>query len=108
MSKFTQRLSRWAEENLAAIAEQTLEDWGERQDVKYRDLLKQGFAKITANPLTSGSKDRDEIFPRCRSFHVGRHVILYRIGGNVVEVARVLHDSMDLDRHIPPEFQDMR
>ena len=90
---------------MAGIAEYTLETWGERQTVKYRNLLEQGFAKIAAAPLTPRSKDRDELFPGCRSFHVGKHVILYRVKGDVVEVARVLHDSMELDRHIPAEFR---
>lgn len=107
MPRFTQQLSRWAEEDLVGIAEHTLETWGERQFAKYRALLDQSFAKIAGNPLTLRSKDRHEIFPGCRTFHVGRHVILYRIKGNVVEIARVLHDSMECERHIPPEFQEI-
>jgi toxin ParE1/3/4 len=103
----TQRLSKWAEIDLAGIAEYTLDAWGERQTAKYRDILQQGFSKITADPLTPRSKDREELFPGCRSLHVGKHVILYRVKGNVVEVARVLHDSMELDRHIPSEFHEV-
>ena len=34
-----------------------------------------------------------------------RHFLLYRVTGNLVEVARVLHDSRDLERHIPDAFQ---
>ncbi len=106
MPKFTLQLSRWAEADLVGIAEHTLETWGDRQLVKYRDLLEQGFSKITRDPFTPRSKEREELFSDCRSLHIGRHVILYRAKGNTVQVARILHDSMELDRHIPPEFQD--
>jgi toxin ParE1/3/4 len=35
----------------------------------------------------------------------GRHFIMYRAAsGNVIEVVRILHDAMDLARHIPPEL----
>jgi len=35
----TQRLSKWAEIDLAGIAEYTLDTWGEPQTAKYCDLL---------------------------------------------------------------------
>ena len=64
-------------------------------------------AALEAGPEIAGSAARDEIPPGLRSLHVGRlgrrgrHFILYRPAvGEVVEVLRILHDAMDLARHI--------
>ncbi len=43
---------------------------------------------------------REAVAPGLRCSHVGRHLIFYRpvVGG--IEVIRILHDSMDVDRHL--------
>lgn len=33
----------------------------------------------------------------------GRHVLLFRAGDQTLEIIRILHSSMDLKRHLPPE-----
>ena len=104
MPKLQQQLSRWAESDLANIFDYTLTTWGEQQFEKYRSLLEESFEDIAINPLLPRSKDRKELFPGCRSLHVGRHVILYRVKDNAVQIARVLHDSMELELHIPSEM----
>jgi toxin ParE1/3/4 len=50
---------------------------------------------------------RDEIQPGLRSIHVarhgrrGRHLVLYRIAeGETIDILRMLHDSMDIGRHV--------
>jgi toxin ParE1/3/4 len=55
-----------------------------------------------------GSKARDDIFPGVRTLHVARqgynarHFIIFRGGaGQSIEVLRLLHDSMELARHLP-------
>jgi len=102
--KFLLLLSKWAEDDLAGIADYTLETWGEHQLARYRSLLEQGFDTITRDPNSLRSKAREELFPGCRSLHIGRHLILYRVKGSTVEIARVLHDSMELERHLPTEL----
>ncbi len=41
-----------------------------------------------------------------RRGRAGRHLVVYRIGGtedpSIIEVIRLLHDSMDLSRHVDP------
>ena len=51
---------------------------------------------------------RDEIIPGIRTLHVerhgrrGRHFLVYRAAdGQTVEIGRILHDRMDLQRHLP-------
>jgi toxin ParE1/3/4 len=73
-----------------------------------RNTLKDG-------PDILGSKVRDEIEPGIRSLHVarlgrkGRHFVVFRLGGDrTIDVLRVLHDSMELPRHLPAanDFQN--
>jgi len=44
--------------------------------------------------------------PRVRTLHIarhGRHFLLYRtVYGRIIEISRILHDRMDLPRHLPP------
>lgn len=104
MPKRMLQLSKWAEQDLAKIAEYTLQTWGEQQLIKYRALLEQGFATTVRDPHGPQSKDREELFQGCRSFHIGRHVMLYRVKDGTVQIARILHESMEMERHIPSEF----
>lgn len=60
--------------------------------------------------ICPGSAGRDEILIGLRTVHVarrghrGRHFIKYRAADDqVIEVLRILHDAMDLVRHIPSE-----
>jgi plasmid stabilization system protein ParE len=54
-----------------------------------------------------GSTLRDDIAPGIRTLHVarsgrkGRHLVVFRVGGDrTIDVLRLLHDSMDLPRHL--------
>lgn len=56
--------------------------------------------------MALNTKAREDIAPGLRLLHAGgrgRHVLLFRpAGDNVIMVLRILHDAMDLARHIPP------
>ncbi len=104
MPKLHQQLSRWAETDLANIFDYTLETWGERQFEKYRALLEESFEALARDPFLIQSNDRSELFAGCRSLHVGRHLILYRVKDKTLQIARVLHDTMELELHIPSEL----
>ncbi|MGD9965645.1 MAG: type II toxin-antitoxin system RelE/ParE family toxin [Hyphomonadaceae bacterium] len=50
--------------------------------------------------------EREEIGSGYRTIHLarpGRHLILYRVEGTAVLIVRILHDSMELSRHVPKE-----
>ena len=106
MPSLTYKLSEYAEKDLAGIFDYTLQTWGEEQFRRYRDKLQEALDEICKNPLSVRSKSRDELFKGCRSFSAGKHVILYRVKEVRVEIARVLHQSMDLERHIPSEYRE--
>ena len=102
------RLGAETEQDFRDILEWTAEMFGERQVDIYRATLPNALATLTGGPQIPGSVDREEILPGLRTLHVarnqrrGRHFIMYRAGaGNVIEVLRILHDAMDLARHVP-------
>jgi toxin ParE1/3/4 len=77
----------------------------------YRAALLEALAALEAGPDVPGSVAREEIRPNLRTFHVarhgrrGRHLIMYCAAeDHVIEIVRILHDAMDLARHLPPEI----
>lgn len=104
--KWRTRIGAAAELDFANILKWTVENFGERQSRIYRDVLVQAIEELAADPYLAASQTRDEILPGFRTLHVrrrnrrGRHLLLYRVvQGEIIEIARILHDSMDLQRH---------
>ncbi|MGX4801881.1 type II toxin-antitoxin system RelE/ParE family toxin [Bradyrhizobium guangdongense] len=104
------RLGAAAEVDFANILRWTTENFGPRQARIYRDTLVQAIGALAEGPEVAGSKSRDEIAPGLRTLHIGRrgrrgsHFLMYRVGPeSMIEVARILHDRMDLQRHIPTD-----
>jgi toxin ParE1/3/4 len=55
----------------------------------------------------AGTRARDDIRPDVRTLHVarqgrkGRHFVVFREAeGGMIDVLRLIHDSMDLPRHL--------
>jgi len=104
------RLGAEAERDFLRILQYTAETFGPRQTEIYKTTLMDALAELTQGPNVAGSTARDEILPGLRTLHVarrgrrGRHFIMYRATeGRVLEVLRILHDAMELDRHIPSD-----
>jgi toxin ParE1/3/4 len=106
--KWRVRLGAAAELDFANILKWTTENFGARQSRLYRDTLVQAIGELAGGPDVAGSKARDEIMRGLRTLHVarhgrrGRHFLLYRVApGRIIEIGRILHDRMDLQRHLP-------
>jgi toxin ParE1/3/4 len=106
------RLGSEAEKDFAHILKHTRDNFGQRQVEIYQSTLLETLALLENGPDVPGSVARDEILSGVRTVHVarrgrrGRHFIMYRATDEqVVEVLRILHDAMDLARHIPPETE---
>ena len=106
--KWRVRLGAVAELDFANILRWTTLNFGAQQSRIYRDTLVRAVGELANGPDVAGSKARDEIMPGLRTLHVarhgrrGRHLLLYRIGkGRIIEIGRILHDQMDLQRHLP-------
>jgi toxin ParE1/3/4 len=74
--------------------------WGELQMLQYRTSLDQALAELGDYPEIG--RQRDQLFPGCRSLHVERHVLYYRIKDQEIEIARILHEHADAVRHLKP------
>ena len=97
------RLSKFAERDLAEILRYTIKTWGIEQGAAYFQLLTVAKTRIVNNPLLPGSKTRDDLADGCRAFRVAKHLIFYRVSGDCVEIARILHESMDFTQHVGEE-----
>mgnify|MGYP001207911760 CR=1 FL=1 len=106
------RLTAAAEADFREILRWTLEQFGEAQARIYAETLSTALEALAAGPKVIGAKARDDIAKGLFTLHVarrgrkGRHFVMFRIGRNqdrkVIEILRLLHDAMDLPRHLPP------
>jgi toxin ParE1/3/4 len=108
---WTVRLTKTAESDYQSIIVWTLREFGDLQARIYADTLSAALVALTAGPTTVGAKERSEIGKGVFTLHVarggrkGRHFVLFRVGPGKqqrhIEVLRLLHDAMDLSRHVP-------
>jgi toxin ParE1/3/4 len=76
----------------------TMAQWGEQQAERYLQQLEQCCERLVAHPELG--KARDELRVGYRSILEGSHIIIYRSHQNRIEVVRILHRRMDIERHI--------
>lgn len=103
---WTPKLSREAEQDYAKIIAWTVKTFGSRQAQRYRALFKEAHARLAQDPLAAPARTREDLGVGYRVMHLsrpGRHYLIYRIEERRVVVVRILHDSMDLSRHLPTE-----
>jgi toxin ParE1/3/4 len=102
------RLTDQAELDLLDISRWTFENFGARQAEHYVETILLAIEALTDGPDTLGTKARDELAPGVRTLHIARHgrkarhFVVFRVADDqALEVLRLLHDSMDLARHLP-------
>jgi toxin ParE1/3/4 len=106
------RLTAAAEVDFQGILRWTVEQFGEAQAHVYAETLSTALESLAAGPKIIGARARNDIAKGLFTLHVarhgrkGRHFILFRTGRDkdreVIEVLRLLHDGMDLARHLHP------
>jgi toxin ParE1/3/4 len=107
------RLTVAAETDFESIIGWTLEQFGDVQARLYAQVLSSAVEALTAGPNSPGAKARSEIGKHLFTLHVarvgqrGRHFVLFRVDGAAgrrqIDVLRILHDAMDLQRHVPED-----
>jgi toxin ParE1/3/4 len=109
---FQLRLSNRAVQDIEEILRFTLTHFGEYKYTAYAQLIADALSEIAADPNGPRSKRRPEIHPDVLTIHLSRrgnrarHFILYRVvNDKYIEVARLLHDSMEVRRHLPEHFK---
>ena len=105
--------------DLAGILAWSAEAFGDAARRRYAALIVQAIEDLTVDPDRVGVETRPEIAAGVQTYHLAhsrnrvapaagrvitqRHFVIFRLRSDwALEIARVLHDSMDLARHLPP------
>lgn len=110
------RLSDIAQGDIFEILEWTHEQFGEAARLRYEGLIIAAIRDVPSQPDRLGSLARPELGAGVRSWHLRlsrghvtpdvkpvrqpRHFLVYRAEADVLVVGRVLHDAMELARHM--------
>ena len=109
-------LSTAADGDFHEILRWTNEQFGSHQAAAYEKTLSDAIAALAEGPDIIGTRERTDVQQGLYTFHVarhgrsGRHFLLFhvpRLEEPVIEVLRVLHDGMDIARHLPPYGDDL-
>ena len=103
------RLTTIASDDFLAIIDWTAQRFGNAQAKSYAATITTALRELKAGPDTIGVRSRDDlgngvmVFPVGRSGRRGRHLIILRADPQAVttlQVLRILHEAMDLPRHL--------
>ena len=113
------RLSDAAQIDVVTILARTHEQFGEAARLRYERLIVAALRDVATQPERPGSSARPELGVGARLWHlrpsrdhVGsaaeavrrpRHFPVYRIEPALLVFGRILHDAMELARHLNPE-----
>ena len=102
------RLARQAESDLRVVLRWTARYFGAAQAELYAETVMAAIEALRDGPRLVGARARDEIAANLGTLHVarqgrkGRPILVFRVADEqTIEVLRLLHDSMDLVRHVP-------
>jgi toxin ParE1/3/4 len=105
--KWRVRLGEQAERDFMDVLQWTTKTFGAQQAQTYQTTLEESIQELADGPVITGARSRNDILRGTYTIHVarhgrrGRHLLLYRVvSDRVIEIARILHDSMDLRRHV--------
>jgi toxin ParE1/3/4 len=116
---FRYRLSEAAQGDVLNVLAWTHEQFGEAARLRYESLIVAALRDVASQPDGPGSLARPELGSGVRSWHLRlsrgrmetgagvvrrpRHFLVYRFEPGLVVVGRVLHDAMELARHLGPD-----
>ncbi len=92
------KLTNKAKSDLEDIWNYTNKTWGPDQADTYIDTLHARFLWLTRN--TSLWRQRDDVLEGLYSYYESRHIILFRQYNKGIEIVRILHGRMDMQRHL--------
>jgi toxin ParE1/3/4 len=110
------RLAASAEEDFREILRWTAEQFGEAQAHSYARTLSAAIEALAEGPSVVGARMRDDVCNGLFTLHVARggrkwrHLVMFQVGRDrdrdVIQVLRIVHDSMDLPRHVAKTLDD--
>lgn len=109
------RQSKEADKDLDNIWNYTAKVYGIEQAESYSSIIKQALRDIEQNPLRPTSRAEPDLGQDVRSYRIAlskgrsgstvkspRHVVIYTLQfKDEIFVMRILHDAMDVVRHLP-------
>lgn len=93
----TYKLSPLAEDDLYKIISTTINSWGNEQAKEYAQNIDAALIKLAQYP--DFGRERNEIYKGAKSFPVEKHIVFYQVSDSGIDVARILHQRMDLSKH---------
>ena len=118
------RLTQAAEADIVAALAWSRAQFGEAAGRRYEHLIITAMREVAASPGGVGSVARPELGLDVRSWHLRRsrdrawtpdgvvarprHLLIYRpLSSDLIAIGRLLHDSMELTRHLQaPDLWD--
>lgn len=95
------KLSRLAGRDIEDIWDYTVSEWSINQAEKYTDGLFWCFDSIADGEIQG--KAVDHVRPGYKKASYGKHIIFFKNAGDIVEIIRVLHSSMDIESRLRDE-----
>ena len=92
------RMQPKAAADLRGIWNYTVERWGTKQAEVYSNDLERAFKMLVDNPDLGRSYGHVRV--GYRVYPCGKHLIVFRSMRYGVEIVRVLHERMDVPRHL--------
>ncbi|MDY0074211.1 MAG: type II toxin-antitoxin system RelE/ParE family toxin [Thauera sp.] len=108
MSGWNAHLTDQAAQDIESILDWTYGQFSKRQMDAYTDVINDALEALAEGPQLHDVRRRPELGNGVATLHVarqgrkGRHLLVFRVHAQdgVIEVLRILHDSMDLARHL--------
>lgn len=111
------RLTQPARSDIVRVLTWSQDRFGIQARMRYRALIDAAINDIAVEPTRVGSTERPELGDGVRTWHLRlsrdrssaepvhqpRHFLIYKLDQDVVVIGRVLHDIMDLARHVEPD-----
>jgi toxin ParE1/3/4 len=117
-SPYTLEVTQAAADDITDVLDYSAGQFGDIARRRYEALITTGLKDVQADPRRPTSVDRPELDQGVRIYHLRhcrrraaaqhgevsspRHLLVYEMpSADVVRIIRVLHDAMELERHIP-------
>ncbi|WP_111721561.1 type II toxin-antitoxin system RelE/ParE family toxin [Homoserinimonas sp. OAct 916] len=112
------RLTRAAQADIISILAWSDEQFGDEARKRYESLIASAIRGAASSSGDAGHTPRPDLGDGVFSWHLSqsrthvpgrvvhrpRHFLICRRDGEVLVIGRVLHDAMDLQRHVEPEW----
>jgi toxin ParE1/3/4 len=111
-------IAKAAQDDIADILDWTVHAFGTPGLKRYEALIQAALSDLAIYPNRTGVRIRDDIGPATCTYYLAssrkrssagnqvakpRHLLVFRVAGNVVQIARLLHDAMDFARQMPED-----